>query len=164
MNKKLKYKKAEPEDLVIVAKLADSIWKKYYPSIISRRQIDFMLQKMYSAESLLEQMHIGHQFTLVYLNKKPVGYYSVSSKDHINYFLHKFYIATGNQKKGIGTQILTFLLTNLINAESIELTVNRQNYKAINFYFKNGFVIKKTADFDIGHGYFMNDFVMIKQL
>jgi hypothetical protein len=35
------------------------------------------------------------------------------------------------------------------------------NYKAINFYFKNGFTIEKVADFDIGDGYFMNDFVMI---
>ena len=45
--------------------------------------------------------------------------------------------------------------------QTLRLTVNRQNYKSINFYFKNGFVIEKTADFDIGSGYFMNDFVMV---
>ena len=39
--------------------------------------------------------------------------------------------------------------------------VNRMNYKAVNFYFKSGFTIEKVADFDIGDGYFMNDFVMI---
>jgi hypothetical protein len=44
------------------------------------------------------------------------------------------------------------------------LTVNRKNYKAINFYFKNGFTIKEIADFDIGNGFFMNDFIMIKKI
>ena len=36
-----------------------------------------------------------------------------------------------------------------------------QNYKSINFYFKNGFVIERVADFDIGNNFVMNDFVMI---
>jgi ribosomal protein S18 acetylase RimI-like enzyme len=45
--------------------------------------------------------------------------------------------------------------------KTIRLTVNRQNFKSINFYFKLGFKIEKVADFDIGNGYFMNDFVML---
>jgi ribosomal protein S18 acetylase RimI-like enzyme len=49
----------------------------------------------------------------------------------------------------------------LTSAQSIRLTVNRENYKAINFYFKLGFKIEKVADFDIGQGYVMNDFVML---
>jgi ribosomal protein S18 acetylase RimI-like enzyme len=44
----------------------------------------------------------------------------------------------------------------------LRLQVNRQNYKAINFYFRNGFIIESIADFDIGDGYFMNDFIMLK--
>jgi ribosomal protein S18 acetylase RimI-like enzyme len=48
-----------------------------------------------------------------------------------------------------------------INA--MRLQVNRKNVKAINFYFKNGFVIEDAKDFDIGSGYFMKDFVMIKK-
>jgi ribosomal protein S18 acetylase RimI-like enzyme len=47
---------------------------------------------------------------------------------------------------------------------SITLTVNRQNYKAINFYFKNGFTIDHIANFDIGKGYVMEDFVMKKRV
>jgi RimJ/RimL family protein N-acetyltransferase len=45
----------------------------------------------------------------------------------------------------------------------IKLTVNRQNFKSINFYFKNGFKIEKVEDFDIGNGYWMNDFIMVKK-
>jgi ribosomal protein S18 acetylase RimI-like enzyme len=64
------------------------------------------------------------------------------------------------QGKGVGAQLLEYILDSNKNLETLELTVNRQNYKAINFYFKSGFVIKEVADFDIGEGYWMNDFVM----
>jgi len=45
----------------------------------------------------------------------------------------------------------------------LRLQVNRQNYKAVNFYFKMGFIIESVGDFDIGGGYFMNDFVMVRK-
>lgn len=160
----LTYKTASAVDVALIAQLADEIWKQHYISIISMEQIEYMLQKMYAPESLLKQMEEGHVFTLVYLNNLPVGYISLSSNDGKNYFLHKFYMKTQEQAKGIGTALLNHVLKTIKAAESIELTVNRQNYKSINFYFKNGFVIKDVADFDIGNGYFMNDFIMIKKL
>jgi len=43
---------------------------------------------------------------------------------------------------------------------SITLQVNRQNYKSVNFYFSVGFKIIQVADFDIGEGWQMNDFIM----
>ena len=160
----LKYKKATQSDTEVIAKLADSIWKKHYISIITPEQINYMLDKMYSAASLAKQMEEGQEFTIVYLNELPIGYISISTKDGKNYFLHKFYVEVQEQAKGIGTTLLNTILKTLENAETIELTVNRQNYKAINFYFKNGFVIKEVADFDIGNNFFMNDFVMIKKI
>jgi ribosomal protein S18 acetylase RimI-like enzyme len=165
MNKNdLTYKKAGLPDVNTIYALAEKIWRNHYISIISLEQIDYMLNKMYSAESLSEQMQQGQQFTLVYLNDLPVGYISISTKDQKNYFLHKFYIETTEQSRGIGTHLLGYMINSLESPETIELTVNRKNYTAINFYFKNGFVIKEVADFDIGNGYFMNDFVMIKKI
>ncbi|MCE3280553.1 MAG: family N-acetyltransferase [Bacteroidetes bacterium] len=165
MNKSdLTYKKAGLSDVNTIYALAEKIWRKHYRSIISLEQIDYMLNKMYSAESLSEQMQQGQQFTLVYSNNTPVGYISISTKDQRNYFLHKFYIETTEQSRGIGTYLLEYIINSLETPETIELTVNRKNYTAINFYFKNGFVIKEVADFDIGNGYFMNDFVMIKKV
>ena len=45
----------------------------------------------------------------------------------------------------------------------VRLHVNRQNFKAVNFYFKNNFVIEGVKDTSIGHDYYMNDFVMIRR-
>ncbi len=160
----LTYKQATSVDIPVIARLADVIWKQHYPSIITEEQIDYMLKSYYSSEQLLKQMQEGHLFTLVYFNNQPAGYASVSTKDNKNYFLHKFYILVDEHKRGIGSSLFNYLLKQMDAAETLELTVNRQNYKAINFYFKNGFVIKEVADFNIGNGYFMNDFVMIKQI
>jgi ribosomal protein S18 acetylase RimI-like enzyme len=123
-----------------------------------------MLDKMYSSLSLLQQMHDGHLFTIAYDDLKPIGYISISSQNNSDYFLHKFYIDTQIQNKGVGAMLFDYVLDSIPNARTIELTVNRNNFKAINFYFKQGFKIKKVADFDIGNGYFMNDFVMIKTM
>lgn len=160
----LSFFKAEEKDISTIAALADRIWNKHYITIITQEQIDYMLQKMYSEKSLLEQMKQGQEFTIVKENNNPIGYISLSKKNDSEYFLHKFYIEVSEQNKGVGSELFKYILMQYPGARSIELTVNRQNYKAINFYFKHGFRIKEVADFDIGNDYFMNDFVMIKKI
>ncbi|MCX6297262.1 MAG: GNAT family N-acetyltransferase [Bacteroidetes bacterium] len=161
---KLNYRIATQKEVELIAKLAESIWRKYYITFISIEQIDFMIHTMYSSESLKKQMKEGHKFTLVYNKDNPIGYISLSTKDKKNFQLNKFYIETADHRKGVGSLLFNYILNSIPLAETIELTVNRQNYKAINFYFKNGFVIKEVADFDIGNGFFMNDFVMVKRI
>jgi ribosomal protein S18 acetylase RimI-like enzyme len=161
---KLTFRKATMADIPLITQLAESIWKKHYVNIITLQQIDYMLKKMYSAEKLLQEINEGYIFMLVFEDDKPLGYSSMSTKDGKNYFLHKFYIEINNHKKGIGSQLFLQSLKQIITPETIQLTVNRKNFKAINFYFKNGFVIKDVTDSDIGNGYFMNDFVMIKNI
>src|SRR3954469_18346915 len=99
------YKKAGKEDIALIYRLAESIWKKHYISIISMEQIEYMLGNMYSAESLRKQMDEGHVFTLAYENGTAVGYISVSTPDRRNYFLHKFYVSMREQRKGLGTEL-----------------------------------------------------------
>ncbi|MDF2436098.1 MAG: GCN5-related N-acetyltransferase [Bacteroidota bacterium] len=160
----LTYKKATENDLPIISFLAEKIWKRHYVDIISGEQIEYMLNKMYSLASLRDQMQNGHQFTLAYFDGSPVGYMSLSTRDEKNYFLHKFYVEVDEQSKGIGTQFLNYVISSLNDPKTIELTVNRQNFKAVNFYFKNGFIIREVADFDIGNAFVMNDFIMVKKI
>lgn len=158
------YKKATEKDIPTIVHLADVIWRKHYPSIITAGQIDYMLDKMYSPNELLKQMNEGQQFILAYINEAPVGYIALSTRDGKNYFIHKFYVLVDEHRKGIGSQLFQHILKQIPDAETIELAVNRENYKAINFYFKLGFIIKHSFDLEIGEGYFMNDFMMIKKI
>ncbi|MBL7900680.1 MAG: GNAT family N-acetyltransferase [Bacteroidia bacterium] len=157
----IKLKAAGTEDLETVAALARLIWNQHYPSIIGQKQIDYMLGKMYNRESLLEQIQVKHhRFYLVEACEKTIGFVSLHQEDKNNWFIPKFYIDQTIAGKGYGTMVFKELLQ-LTRANCFRLTVNRQNFKAINFYFKLGFKIEKVADFDIGDGYVMNDFVMV---
>ena len=77
----------------------------------------------------------------------------------------KFYVDLNHRAKGFGQKVLNeiekFYLAKGMN--EIKLVVNRENFKSINFYFKNGFKIEDLWQKDIGEGYFMTDFLMTKK-
>lgn len=159
--KEIKLIPASETEINAISELAKTIWNQYYPEIISQEQIDYMLEKMYSAESLKEQLSKkGHVFYFIKDDKHNLGFISVHLEQENDWFINKFYIDQRQAQKGLGTTAFKELLK-LISAEKISLTVNRQNFKSINFYFKNGFRIERVANFDIGNGFVMNDFVMV---
>ena len=54
--------------------------------------------------------------------------------------------------------------TRNLKLSTLMLQVNKQNIKAISFYRKAGFSVREEAVFDIGNGFVMDDYVMIKSL
>ena len=153
-------RKAIEKDISLIAQLANEIWREYYPAIITTEQINYMLKKMYSIHALENQIKNSQIFYIIESHSNAVGFVSVSKQNNDEIILHKFYVKSSNRQSGLGSIVFKKLIEELNQPEIIRLTVNRQNFKSINFYFKNGFVIEKVEDFDIGNGYFMNDFVM----
>jgi len=155
---------ADQSHIDTISELAHTIWNAHYVPIIGQEQVDYMLAQMYNKENLKLQLEVNkHQFYLIHKDKECVGFISVSSNNQADYFLHKFYIHHHESSNGLGTECLSTLIE-LLKPKSLTLTVNRQNYKSINFYFKNGFVINRVEDFDIGNGFVMNDFVMVRKM
>lgn len=152
---------ATDENISSIQTMADEIWRDHYPEIIGMEQVEYMLGRFYSREAMLQQMRDGQQFYRVMLDGQPKGFLAIEARGEGNYFLNKLYIDTREQGRGLGQAIWQNVLLLLSDLREMRLQVNRQNYKAINFYFKVGFVIERVADFDIGDGYFMNDFVML---
>lgn len=150
---------ATTEDIPEIYRLASKIWNIHYMPIIGQEQVDYMLSRMYSREGLTAQMmERGHLFYLIFWENKSIGFFSISGVEHL--FIHKFYIDQDVQNRGLGTLVFEEIKKQNPQAQSYELTVNRKNYKSINFYFKLGFTIDHVDDFDIGNGYWMNDFIM----
>lgn len=162
----LNFEQCTENEIAKIADLAFVIWNEYYPAIIGQQQVNYMLHKFYSSESIKDQMLEGQIFYIVLNDNKEVGFFSYSLKHDNSAFLHKLYILSEYRGKGAAQQILEFIELQLKkhSVKMYRLTVNRQNARAINFYFKSGFKIEQVADFDIGNNYFMNDFVMIKQI
>jgi ribosomal protein S18 acetylase RimI-like enzyme len=156
--------KANQSDINRIADLAKLIWNQHYISIIGQDQVNYMLEKIYNYKSLLNQLNeLNHLFFLITQSGKEIGFVSISSSNEEDFFIHKFYVDQHCANTGIGTQILS-QLESIFSPKTLSLTVNRQNFKSINFYFKNNFKIKSVEDFDIGNGFVMNDFVMFKTL
>jgi diamine N-acetyltransferase len=148
------------DHLPLVQDMARDIWNDHYIHIISQEQIDYMLNLMYHVDSLEHQIiHKNQSFFFIQYQQVNVGFIAVSQTNQ-ELFIHKWYIYQSYSRKGIGTQIFD-LLTKTFTPKTVRLTVNRLNFKSINFYFKCGFKIESVADFDIGNGFVMNDFVML---
>ncbi len=147
-------------DLPSIARLADIIWNIHYPSIIGIDQVKYMLARNYSFQALEEQMEQGQKFYLVLMEGKEIGFVSWSIVQSHKAFIHKFYVLPSEHNKGVGERVFQLLMKEMTGINEVSLQVNRQNVVAINFYFKMGMKIKECADFDIGEGYFMNDFIM----
>jgi ribosomal protein S18 acetylase RimI-like enzyme len=158
-------RKATAEDIPLIRELVFKVWPQTYASIIAQEQIDYMLGKMYSPASLQKQMHTGSQFIFVYDDDEPVGFASFFEQDPSVFKLDKLYVLPSKHGKGTGRFMIDHIIHDVRQkgATAIQLQVNRHN-KAKDFYEKLGFVIIEEKDFDIGHGFFMNDYVMEKKL
>lgn len=148
-------------DIPLIRELTFAIWPQTYSSIISQAQIDYMLDMMYSPASLQKQMEDGCAFIIVHDTDTPVAFAAYHEPKPQIFKLDKIYILPSQQGKGTGKFIINYITTEIkkLGAKALQLQVNRHN-NAKNFYEKLGFTIIDTADFDIGNGYFMNDYVM----
>ena len=157
-------RKATIADIPLVRELTFKVWPQTYAAIISAQQIKFMLEMMYSEASLKKQMNEGAQFIIVYDESEPVGFASYQEVNPTIFKLYKIYVLLSQQGKGTGRFMMEHIIENILQlgATSLELQVNRHN-KAKRFYENLGFMVSEEADFDIGNGYFMNDYIMEKK-
>lgn len=160
-------RRANKEHCPIIKALAENVFPHTYAKILSSEQIDYMMQWMYSLESLTRQMDEGHVYFIAFDNATPAGYVSVQQEAPHSFHLQKIYVLPEYQGQGIGRLLLRTaekFVQQTYNAPwTLRLNVNRNN-TALSFYRKEGFDIETQGDFDIGNGYYMNDYIMCKTL
>lgn len=152
-------------DLNLIEQLANIIWREYYIPIIGKDQVDYMLDKYQSVESMKNQIKNGSSYYIIYYNKKSVGYLSFSKgKDVL--FLSKIYVLHDFRGKKIGKKAMLFVedKTQEFGLSKIHLGVNKYNTSAIKTYKKFGFKNIGPSITDIGEGFKMDDFKMEKIL
>lgn len=152
------------EQLPIVIDLTKKIWPVAYGEILSKAQLDYMIDKFYNETALREQIEVkGHVFYLAQdENEKYVGFVSHEINSEPNKTkIHKIYVLPETQGTGLGRQFFELVKEKAIenNQKAIFLNVNKYN-NAIHFYTKLGFTKVKDEVIDIGNGYVMDDYVM----
>lgn len=156
---------ATVDDIPLIRELTYQVWPQTYRDILTEAQIEYMLDMMYSPSSLQQQMQDGCHFIIVYQNEEPVGFASGQLINTNIGKLHKIYVIPAAQKTGAGKLLLQHVY-DFIKSQggtALQLQVNRHN-NARYFYEKEGFEVIEEADFAIGNGYYMNDYVMEKKL
>lgn len=156
------------EDIPVIREMAGIVFRETYKDILSPEQMEYMMDWMYSEDSLKEQIEgDGKEFLVAEYDSVPCGYVSYELEKELEegrkqYHLQKLYILPEWQGKGIGRAMFEAVLKQLSewNCEGfrIELNVNRYN-RAVSFYEHIGMHCDRQGDFPIGKGYFMNDYI-----
>ena len=140
-----KIREATTQDIALIHALAWKVFPQTYEGILSREQTEYMMD---IAEDADEQ---------------SVGYVSVRPDGDGIYHLEKIYVLPEVQKHHVGSllfrQVVDYVKGIDPQARAIELNVNRQN-PALGFYRRMGMRIDREGDFDIGGGFYMNDYIM----
>ena len=164
----MEIREAGEADIPLIKNLAEIIWPETYGEILSEEQLRYMLGLIYNESALKKQMNDGHKFIIVLKDNFEIGFASFSqkSKDEPKVFrLHKIYVLPGQHAQGAGSYMLNYIYEESIKAggKQLELNVNKYNI-AKKFYEKKGFTVSKEEVIDIGNGYVMDDYVMVKEL
>ena len=157
---------ADEKDIRSIQNLARVTFPATYSSIISAEQIDFMMDMMYSETVLRRELEGGVTFLMLLADGTPAGFVSFGKQDDEGLcHLHKIYLLPEYQGLGYGREMFLKAEREMRSqgAKAFELNVNRHN-KALDFYKKMGMSIDRSGDFDIGGGFYMNDYIMRKEL
>jgi len=156
-------------DIKQIQNIVHITWPITYGAILSKEQLDYMLDLFYSDEALTLQYNKKEQlFYMIYEDQtNNIGFIGI--EHHYNgeavTKIHKIYLLPETQGKGIGKKVIDEIgilaLNN--NSKTLLLNVNRFN-TALGFYKKIGFEVKEEVDIEIGNGYLMEDYVMEKRL
>lgn len=154
---------ATKQDFSLIRRLADEVFPATYTPLLPEGQVEYMMEMMYSAEALQEQLQSGHRFFLGYVGGEPAGYLSIEQQGDSLFHLHKLYVLPRFQRSGLGRALFKEAVQEVrrrgVLPARIELNVNREN-KALGFYERIGMQRDRVVDIKIGEGFEMNDYIM----
>ena len=158
----LNFDKLKPGDNTKIAemsKMATEILREHYDPILGKEQNDYMLELFQSKSAIAGQLESGYIYYFVKRKDENIGFLAYYPRGAALY-LSKFYLYLSERRKGYSHIMLDFLKQQArsLGLKSIELNVNKHN-DAILAYERLGFEIIRQEKNDIGHGYYMDDYV-----
>lgn len=157
-------RKATTADCKLIRSLAEQVFPETYKDILTADQTDYMMEWMYSEDNIRKQMEEeGHVYLLVYKDGEAAGYVSVQPEGEALFHLQKIYVLPRFQGMHCGSFLFREAIGYIKGIHpgpcTMELNVNRHN-RALHFYEHMGMKKAREGDFPIGHGYYMNDYIM----
>lgn len=168
MYNKISIRKASLNDVSHIKQVAEETWPICYKEIISPEQIRYMLDWMYSEEKIEQSIQNPKEAYYVFeQNGEIQGFCAIEFHYPSTTYLriHKLYVHPNIQGTGAGKKLIQHIAQ--IGKEKgltqLHLHVNKQN-PAVSFYKHIGFEILQSEVNDIGNGFVMDDYIMVKKL
>ena len=148
-----------------LAALASKIWHEHYTPLLGAEQVDYMVEKFQSESAISKQIAEGTAYVLAVDRGEPVGFCAYHPENE-RMFLSKIYLRKDARGKGIARQFLNLVEQQAakLGLPAVYLTVNKENSGSIAVYKAMGFRIIDAVKTPIGGGFFMDDYVMQKDL
>jgi len=127
-----------------------------------------MLAKFQSAAAIADQISHGYLYHTIEEDGETVGYFALApaleTDDEMQ--LSKIYVRAEYQGRGLGRFALESAeaICEKLSVRELWLTVNRHNIATIDFYLHTGFTIEEELVQDIGGGFVMDDYRMVKAI
>lgn len=153
----------------MIQSIAYATWPVAYGHLISKDQLNYMLELNYSERSIKNQMQImKHEFIIALNKERPVGFTSVE-RNFMNtkqLWIHKLYILPSFQGKGYGKKFIDHITKLAILSENTSLYLNvfHKNSLGIAFYQNIGFSKIDEHKTILENGYEVLDYVMAKNI
>ncbi len=149
------------KNLKKIEDMASIIWREHYTPIIGIHQVEYMLDKFQSVNTMKAQIGTGYHYFIINDEDEPLGYLSFNQRKQ-QLFLSKIYVLKESRGKGIGKKAMNFIVdtARALGCEKVSLTVNKFNHNSIKAYESSGFINKEALVQDIGGGYIMDDYLM----
>lgn len=146
-------------DIAALSALATDIVREHFDPLIGKAQNDYMLSRFQTIEAITDQLEHGYQYYFVCEENQRIGFLAFYPRGEVLY-LSKFYLQKAQRGKGYSKLMLQFVIEHAkqYGLDRIVLNVNRDN-SAVHAYEHLGFVKIREEKNDIGHGFFMDDFV-----
>jgi GNAT superfamily N-acetyltransferase len=152
--------------IATVAALAREIWPEHYVTLIGREQVEYMLSNYQSAAAIAAQIAEGIAYHLIELEGGQVGYFAIRAESATaGMFISKLYVTRAARGRGLARTMLRHVedICRERRLSRIWLTVHKRN-PSVRFYERMGFSIAEPVVTDIGNGYVMDDYRMLKLL
>ena len=125
------------------------------------------IRSMYAPETIARELAEGVIWEVASLAAEAIGFYSCTHEPAERRLkLNKLYLLPEWQGNGLGQALLGRVheLAASLGAGEVWLQVNKRNPRAIAAYERAGYCIERSAVFDIGGGFVMDDFVMTRPM
>jgi ribosomal protein S18 acetylase RimI-like enzyme len=158
----------ETQDIECVSALAREIWLAHYPGIISVEQIEYMLAQRYCPATIRAELAQGCcSWDVLVCGGDIVGFASCFPADETGAMkFDKLYVHPRCQRRGYGGMLIEHVCAKTAQSglRRLMLAVNKYNRNAIDAYSKHGFKIREAIVKDIGGGFVMDDYIMVREI